>query len=80
MVTCIGYGIVKEVESRSCGGIRLELRGLYHYIWRLADEGMVEPADRHAVRGEGASLDGRAGQGGVSEGTTERRRYSSVTG
>ena len=80
MVTCIGYGIVKEVESRSGGGIRLELRGLYHYIRRLADEGMVTPADRHAVRGEGASLDGRAGQGGVSEGATERRRYYSVTG
>jgi DNA-binding PadR family transcriptional regulator len=62
-----GYGIVKEIESRTDGGIRLEPGNLYRYIRRLADQGMLEPADRRTVSS--------VGQGGA-----ERRRYYSVTG
>ena len=41
-----GYGIVKEIEGRSDGRIRLEPGNLYRYIRRLVDEELVEPADR----------------------------------
>jgi DNA-binding PadR family transcriptional regulator len=84
-----GYGIVKEIESRSGGGIRLEPGNLYRYIRRLADEGMVEPADRRAVGAAGTSPGGRTGaegdpgqEGGSDrsgQGSSERRRYYTVT-
>lgn len=47
-----GYGMVKEIEARSGGTIRLEPGNLYRYIRRLVDEGMVEPAARKAADGE----------------------------
>jgi DNA-binding PadR family transcriptional regulator len=41
-----GYGMVREIESRSEGRLRLEPGNLYRYLRRLVDEGMVEPAER----------------------------------
>lgn len=43
-----GYGIVKEIEVRSDGRIRLEPGNLYRYIRRLVDEDLVEPSGRRA--------------------------------
>lgn len=61
-----GYGIVKEIEHRSDGAIRLEPGNLYRYVRRLVDEGMIEPASRRA-----ADPDGDA--------AIERRRYYRIT-
>ncbi len=47
-----GYGIVKEIETRSDGRIRLEPGNLYRYIRRLVDEELVAPADRRAQSGD----------------------------
>jgi len=48
-----GYGMVKEIEERSGGRIRLEPGNLYRYVRRLVDEGLVQPAgDRGASTGE----------------------------
>ena len=47
-----GYGMVKEIEERSGGTIRLEPGNLYRYIRRLVDEGMVAPAARQGADGE----------------------------
>ena len=58
-----GYGLVKEIEVRSEGRVRLEPGNLYRYLSRLVDHGMVEPAERRAVR----------------DSTYERRRYYRVT-
>ena len=61
-----GYGIVKEIEERSDGAIRLEPGNLYRYVKRLVEHGMLEPAERRAV-------DGTRGA------RSERRRYYRVT-
>ena len=58
-----GYGLVKEIEARSDGRIRLEPGNLYRYIRRLEGEGMVEPAGRRPN----------------APGSEERRRYYRVT-
>lgn len=47
-----GYGIVKEIEERTGGGIRLEPGNLYRYVRRLVDEGLVTPAAREPIDGE----------------------------
>ena len=49
-----GYGIVKGIEERSAGGIRLEPGNLYRYVRRLVEVGMVEAAGRRPT-GEGSS-------------------------
>lgn len=41
-----GYGIVKAIEDRTAGAVRLEPGNLYRYVRRLVDEGLVEPAGR----------------------------------
>lgn len=41
-----GYGIVKRIEERSEGDIRLEPGNLYRYVKRLVEAGLVEPAQR----------------------------------
>lgn len=61
-----GYGIVKEIEARSDGAIRLEPGNLYRYVKRLVEQGMLEPAERRAVAGDGNA-------------PAERRRYYRVT-
>jgi DNA-binding PadR family transcriptional regulator len=44
-----GYGIVKEIEARTEGRVRLEPGNLYRYIRRLVEEGLVAPTDRKAT-------------------------------
>ena len=58
-----GYGIVKEIESRSGGRLRLEPGNLYRYIRRLVQEGMIEAAARRPA----------------ADALQERRRYYRVT-
>jgi len=40
-----GYGIMKEVEGESSGGVRLEIGSLYRLLGRLLAEGLIEEAD-----------------------------------
>lgn len=40
-----GYGIMKDVELESGGGVRLEIGSLYRLLSRLLDEGLIEDAD-----------------------------------
>jgi DNA-binding PadR family transcriptional regulator len=58
-----GYGMVKEIEARSDGRIRLEPGNLYRYVRRLVDDGLVAPDARRSA--------GDAGD--------ERRRYYRIT-
>lgn len=44
-----GYGIVKEIESRSEGRIRLEPGNLYRHVRKLVEAGWVAPAERRPV-------------------------------
>lgn len=46
-----GYGIVKEIEDRTDGALRLEPGNLYRYVKRLVEIGAVERAERRAVEG-----------------------------
>ncbi|MEM7414541.1 MAG: helix-turn-helix transcriptional regulator [Gemmatimonadota bacterium] len=61
-----GYGIVKEIETRSGGRIRLEPGNLYRYVRRLVTAGLVRPAERRPADGEerrryyGVTADGKA--------------------
>jgi DNA-binding PadR family transcriptional regulator len=45
-----GYGIMKEVEQESGGGVRLEIGSLYRLLGRLLDSGLIEDADGDARR------------------------------
>lgn len=48
-----GYGMVREIEERSEGRVRLEPGNLYRYIRRLVDSGLVELAEpRRVVEGD----------------------------
>ena len=64
-----GYGLVKEIERRSEGGMRLEPGNLYRYVRRLVDAGLVEPATRRPVPSPSARPSAQA----------ERRRYYRIT-
>ena len=69
---CHGYGLMKEVERESNGGIRLEIGSLYRVLARLLDEGLIEEteaderrrfyrisrAGRRALRAEAFRLEG----------------------
>jgi DNA-binding PadR family transcriptional regulator len=37
-----GYGLMKEVERESQGGVRLEIGSLYRLLARLLDSGLIE--------------------------------------
>ncbi|HYN85711.1 MAG TPA: PadR family transcriptional regulator [Pyrinomonadaceae bacterium] len=58
-----GYGIIKEVEARTDGAVRLGPGTLYGSIKRMLDEGMIEESDE------------RPGP----ESDDERRRYYRLT-
>ena len=58
-----GYAMVKEIEERSDGRIRLEPGNLYRHLRRLVDDALVAPSSRRRA----------------SEGGDERRRYYRVT-
>ena len=60
-----GYGIVKEIEVRSEGRIRLEPGNLYRHVRRLVDAGWVAPAERRATD---------------DDTSPRRRRYYRITG
>jgi len=38
-----GYGIIKEVETRTGGEMSIETGALYHALKRMLDEGFIEP-------------------------------------
>ena len=59
-----GYGIIKEVEARTDGRVRLGPGTLYGSIKRMLEEGLIEESDERPD----ASLD------------DERRRYYRLTG
>jgi DNA-binding PadR family transcriptional regulator len=40
-----GYGIMKQVERESSGGVRLELGSLYRLLARLLEAGLIEETD-----------------------------------
>ncbi len=40
-----GYGIMKEVDRESSGGVRLEIGSLYRLLGRLLDAGLIEDAE-----------------------------------
>ena len=40
-----GYGIMKEVERESSGGVRLEVGSLYRLIGRMLEAGLLEEGD-----------------------------------
>jgi len=40
-----GYGIMKEADRESGGGVRLEIGSLYRLLGRLLDAGLIEDAD-----------------------------------
>ena len=65
-----GYGIVKEIETRSDGGLKLQPGNLYRYVRRLVDDGFVVPAGREPTLSEAA------GAAGAEE---TRRRYYEIT-
>ena len=50
-----GYGIMKEVERESAGGVRLEIGSLYRLLARLLGAGLIEEAEAST----GAEDDGR---------------------
>ena len=58
-----GYGIVKEIDARSEGRIRLEPGNLYRHVRKLEAAGLIEPAGRRPA----------------ADALEERRRYYGVT-
>ena len=58
-----GYAIIREVEERSEGAIRLETGTLYRALHRLVQGGIVTPIERRAT----------------DESDDERRRYYALT-
>jgi DNA-binding PadR family transcriptional regulator len=45
-----GYGLMKEVERQSNGGVRLEIGSLYRLLSRLLDSGLIEEANEDERR------------------------------
>jgi DNA-binding PadR family transcriptional regulator len=45
-----GYGLMKEVEQDSNGGVRLEIGSLYRLLARLLENGLIEEADEDERR------------------------------
>lgn len=58
-----GYAIIRDVESRSDGALRLETGTLYRALQRLVQGGLVSPVERRATDPSG----------------DERRRYYALT-
>ena len=47
-----GYAIIKDVERRSDGAVRLGIGNLYITLKRLMDDGLIERAGEREVQGE----------------------------
>ncbi len=45
-----GYGLMKEVERDSNGGVRLEIGSLYRLLARLLDSGLIEEVEEDERR------------------------------
>lgn len=58
-----GYAIIREVEERSGGAVRLETGTLYRALHRLVQAGLVTPIERRAA----------------DDADDERRRYYALT-
>ncbi len=58
-----GYGIVREVEAGSGGGVRLDPANLYRSLKRMTSDGLVEEAPH------------KAGE----DGAAKRRKYYRIT-
>lgn len=58
-----GYAIIREVEERSGGAVRLETGTLYRALHRLVQSGLVTPIERRAA----------------DDADDERRRYYALT-
>lgn len=58
-----GYGIVKEVEAGSRGGVRLDPANLYRSLKRMVGNGLVEETDPPEI----------------AEAAAERRKYYRIT-
>ncbi len=58
-----GYAIIREVEERSGGAVRLETGTLYRALHRLVQTGLVTPIERRAA----------------DDADDERRRYYALT-
>lgn len=58
-----GYAIIREVEERSGGAVRLETGTLYRALHRLVQSGLVTPIERRAA----------------GDADDERRRYYALT-
>jgi len=43
-----GYGIVQQIEKRTGGRVQLRPGDVYRVIYRLADRGLLQEADRRA--------------------------------
>jgi DNA-binding PadR family transcriptional regulator len=61
-----GYGLVRDIEDRTGGRMRLEPANLYRSLKWMLDSGLIEEAERRA-----------AGRGGSAD--DERRRYYRAT-
>lgn len=59
-----GYGMLKEIEARTDGRIRLEPGNLYRYLKKLLDSALIEEID---APGDAPERD-------------DRRRYYEITG
>ena len=44
-----GYGIVQQIEERTAGRVQLRPGDVYRVIYRLAERGLLEDAQRRAV-------------------------------
>ncbi len=59
-----GYGIIREVEDRTDGIIRLRTGTLYTLLQRLLDEGLIESTAPPREESDSASAAARASGGG----------------
>lgn len=74
-----GYGIIREVEDRTDGVIRLRTGTLYTLLQRLLDEGLIESTLPPREESNSGSAAARASGGGAPRAIDQRRRYYAVT-
>jgi DNA-binding PadR family transcriptional regulator len=74
-----GYAIIREVESRTDGLIKLRTGTLYTLLQRLLDEDLIAPAESPVGKARAQrNAPGRV-QGGPPIKDDERRRYFELT-
>ncbi len=75
-----GYAIIKEVEERSGGSVRLRTGTLYTLLQRLLEEGLIGEQGTAAAPGRGIPASSEAGsldpaEAGPAARADSRRRY-----